>query len=78
MLFGLVPALQSSRADLNSSLKESNSRSGTGLHHNRTRALLVTTEMALALVLLVGAALLIRTFLAVRQVNPGFDARAMF
>ena len=75
ILFGLVPALQSSRADLNSSLKESNSRSGTGLHHNRTRALLVTTEMALALVLLVGAALLIRTFLAVRQVNPGFDAR---
>lgn len=75
ILFGLVPALQSSRADLNSSLKESNSRSGTGLHHNRTRALLVTAEMALALVLLVGAALLIRTFLAVRQVNPGFDAR---
>jgi putative ABC transport system permease protein len=75
ILFGLLPALQSSRADLNSSLKESNCRSGTGLHHNRTRALLVTTEMALALVLLVGAALLIRTFLTVRQVNPGFDAR---
>lgn len=75
ILFGLVPALQSSRADLNSSLKEGNSRSGTGLHHNRTRALPVTTEMALALVLLVGAAVLIRTFLAVRQVNPGFDAR---
>jgi predicted permease len=74
ILFGLVPALQSSRADLNSALKESSSRSGTGLRHNRTRALLVTTEMALALVLLVGAALLIRTFLAIRQVNPGFDA----
>ena len=75
ILFGLVPALQSSRADLNNTLKESSNRSGTGLRHNRTRAVLVTTEMALALVLLVGAALLIRTFLAIRQVNPGFDAR---
>jgi predicted permease len=75
ILFGLVPALQSSRADLNSTLKESGHRSGTGLRHNRTRALLVTTEMALALVLLVGAALLIRTSVAIRHVNPGFDAR---
>jgi len=74
IVFGLVPALQSSRTDLNSSLKESSSRSGTGLRHNRTRAVLVTTEIALALVLLVGATLLIRTFLALRQVNPGFDA----
>jgi putative ABC transport system permease protein len=74
VLFGLVPALQSSRTDLNSSLKETSSRSGTGLRHNRTRAVLVTTEIALALVLLVGAALLIRTFVAIRQVNPGFDA----
>jgi len=74
ILFGLVPALQSSRADLNSTLKESSNRSGTGLRHNKTRALLVTTEMALAVVLLVGAALLIRTFIAIREVNPGFDA----
>jgi putative ABC transport system permease protein len=75
VLFGLLPALQSSRTDLNVTLKESSSRSGTGLHHNRTRSLLVTTEIALALVLLVGAALLIRTFIALHQVNPGFDAR---
>jgi putative ABC transport system permease protein len=74
ILFGLVPALQSSRADLNSAIKEASNRSGTGLRHNKTRALLVTTEMALALVLLVGATLLIRTFVAIRQVNPGFDA----
>ena len=74
ILFGLVPALQSSRADLSSALKESGNRSGRGLRNNRTRALLVTTEMALALVLLIGAALLIRTFIAIRQVNPGFDA----
>ncbi|HXA64260.1 MAG TPA: ABC transporter permease [Bryobacteraceae bacterium] len=77
ILFGLVPALQSSRADLNSTLKESSNRSGTGLRHNKTRALLVITEMALALVLLIGAALLIRTFVAIRQVNPGFDARGV-
>ncbi len=74
ILFGLVPALQSSRADLSSTLKESSNRSGRGLRHNKTRALLVTIEMALALVLLIGAALLIRTFIAIRQVNPGFDA----
>jgi predicted permease len=74
ILFGLVPALQSSRADLSSALKESSNRSGTGLRHNQTRALLVTAEMALAVVLSIGAALLIRSFLAIRQVNPGFDA----
>jgi len=75
ILFGLWPALQTSRVDLSSTLKESSNRSGTGLRHNKTRALLVTTEIALALVLLVGAALLIRTFIAIRHVNPGFDAR---
>ena len=74
LLFGLVPALQSSRADLSSTLKESSSRSGTGLRNNKTRALLVTTEMALAVVLLIGAALLIRSFIAIREVNPGFDS----
>jgi putative ABC transport system permease protein len=73
ILFGLVPALESSRADLSSTLKESSDRS-TGYAHNQTRALLVTAEMALAVVLLIGAALLIRNFLAIRQVNPGFDA----
>lgn len=74
IVFGLIPALQSSRADLNSTIKESSNRGSTGLRHHKTRALLVTTEMALALVLLVGAALLIRTFVAIREVNPGFDA----
>src|SRR4051812_27897193 len=65
--------MQSSRADLSSALKDGANRSGTGLRHNRTRALLVTIEVALAMVLLIGAALLIRTFIAIRQVNPGFD-----
>ena len=74
VLFGLVPALQSSHVDLSSALKESSNRSTTGSRHNQARAALVMTEMAVAVVLLIGAALLIRSFLAIRQVNPGFDA----
>jgi predicted permease len=74
LVFGMVPALQSSRIDLNTTIKESSSRSGSGFRHNKARALLVVTEMGLALVLLVGAALFIRTFLAMRAVDPGFDA----
>jgi putative ABC transport system permease protein len=74
VLFGLIPALDVSRADLSATLKEGGGQSGTGLRENKTRAALVIGEMALALVLLIGAALLIRTFLALRSVNPGFDA----
>jgi putative ABC transport system permease protein len=74
LVFGLVPALQSSRIDLNTTIKESSGRSGSGFRQNKARALLVVTEMGLALVLLVGAALFIRTFLAMRAVDPGFDA----
>ena len=75
ILFGLFPAIGVSRTDLNSTLKESSNRSGTGLRHNKARSLLVISEVSLALVLLIGAALLIRTFLALRDVNPGFDPR---
>jgi putative ABC transport system permease protein len=73
IIFGLFPALQSSRTDLISTLKESGARSGVGLRQNKARSLLVVTEMALAIVLLVGAGLLIRTFSALHNVNPGFD-----
>jgi predicted permease len=73
MLFGLFPALSASRSDLNSTLKESSSRSGTGFRQSKTRSLLVIFEVLIALVLLVGSALLIRTFIALRGVNPGFD-----
>ena len=75
ILFGLFPAIGVSRPDINSTLKESSNRSGTGLRHNKARSLLVVSEVSLALVLLIGAALLIRTFLALREVNPGFDPR---
>jgi len=74
ILFGLFPALSASRTDLNSSLKESSNRSGTGFRQSKVRSLLVVSEVSLALVLLIGASLLIRTFVALRSVNPGFDS----
>ncbi|HUX28302.1 MAG TPA: ABC transporter permease [Terracidiphilus sp.] len=73
ILFGLFPALSASRTDLNSSLKESSNRSGTGFRQSKARSLLVISEVSLALVLLIGASLLIRTFVALRGVNPGFN-----
>ncbi len=73
VLFGLLPALHTSNPDLASTLKEGG-RSGTSRAHNRARSVLVVSEVALALVLLVGASLMIRTFIGLRTVNPGIDA----
>jgi predicted permease len=73
IVFGLIPALHVLRGDLNSALKEASGRSGSGARQNRTRAALVVSEVALALVLMVGAALLVRTAVALRSVVPGFD-----
>jgi predicted permease len=73
VLIGLIPALHGSRADLSAMLKESGGRTGSGFRHNKARSLLVVTEVALALILLVGSALLIRTSLALGTVNAGFD-----
>ena len=73
ILVGIIPAFQGSRTDLNTTIKESASRSGTGFHQNKSRSLLVILEVALALVLLVGSALLIRTSVALNAVDPGFD-----
>jgi putative ABC transport system permease protein len=75
MLFGLIPALDASDMDLGTTLKESSGRSAGGPGQNKVRSLLVVSEMALALVLLIGAALLIRTYLALRSVDPGFRSR---
>ncbi len=74
IVFGLFPALQISNPDLAGVLKEASGRSGTGRKQNRLRKTLVGAEMALALVLLVSAALLIRTFVGLSQANPGIDA----
>jgi len=77
IVFGLVPALRVSRADLNATLK-AGGRSGTdggGLHATRDklRGLLVTVEIALSLMLLVGAGLLVRSFARLQNVPPGFS-----
>jgi predicted permease len=73
ILFGLFPAVHVSRLDVNTSLKDTSGRAGTGRHQNRARGFLVVSEIALAVILLVGAALLIRTFAGLRTVDPGFD-----
>ena len=73
VLFGLFPALQSSRTDLSTTLKDSTGRSGATLRHNKARSTLVVVEVALALLLLVGSALLIRTLVNLRAVQPGYD-----
>jgi predicted permease len=75
VIFGLIPALQSSKTDLTTTLKESAGRSGTGFRQNKVRAVLVVAEVALALVLLIGSALLIRTAVALGRVDPGFDTK---
>ena len=75
ILFGLFPAFAASRTDLNTSLKESSGRAGTGFRQGKSRAVLVVSEVSLALVLLIGAVLLIRSFIALHDVGPGFDTR---
>jgi putative ABC transport system permease protein len=73
IVFGLFPALYALRRDLNSALKENGNHEGGGARHNRLRSCFVVAEMSLAVVLLIGAGLLIRSFVALREVKPGFD-----
>ncbi len=73
VLFGLTPALQSSRPDLNEALKEGSRGSTEGARRNRLRSVLVITEVALTLVLMVGAGLMLKSFYRLSQVNPGYD-----
>jgi putative ABC transport system permease protein len=75
IVFGLFPALQASRVDLNSILKDSGGRSGTGLRQTKVRAGLVVSETGLAVILLVGSALLIRSFVALYRVDRGFETK---
>jgi hypothetical protein len=73
VLFGALPALQLSRIDLNQRLKEGGKGSAGAGRRNLTRAL-VMTEVALAVIVLVGAGLLVRSFQKLLQVDPGFRA----
>jgi putative ABC transport system permease protein len=73
ILFGLVPALRISSVNPNLDLKESGRSGGTSLRSNRFRSALVSAEIALSLVLLIGAGLLVRSFSKMLQVNPGLD-----
>jgi predicted permease len=72
LLFGLAPALKISGAHLQSAMKESSGGIASGRSHERFRSALVVSEVALACVLLVGAGLLLRSFLRVLEVDPGF------
>src|SRR2546423_7436750 len=71
LLFGLAPAFQVSRTDVNAALKQE-SRGGTGGHRHPLRHLLLASEGALALVLLIGAGLLLKSFSRLNEVDPGF------
>ena len=75
ILFGLAPAISASRPNLVAALNESSSRSGVGFRTGKLRSALVISEMALALILVIGAALLIRTFMKLQAVDPGYDTR---
>jgi len=78
VLFGIFPALQASRPGLVDEIKEGGRTSSGGARGQRLRNALVVTEVALALVLLVGAGLMMRSFLNLNRVAPGFDAHGVF
>ncbi len=75
VLSGLFPAIQFARGDLALSMKESSGQAGAAREHHRTRRILASTEVAIAVALLCGAVLLIRSFAAMHGVTLGFDPR---
>jgi putative ABC transport system permease protein len=73
IVFGLAPALQLSKIDLNRSLKDTGKGTPGGMRGGRLRGALVITEMALALLLLIGSGLLMKSFILLQRVDPGFN-----
>ncbi|HVU17402.1 MAG TPA: ABC transporter permease [Candidatus Didemnitutus sp.] len=76
--FGIFPAIQATRLNLNETLKDGGRSPGDGSRRHRLRSALVVSEIAIALILLVGAGLLIRSFLRIQEVDPGFKAADAF
>jgi putative ABC transport system permease protein len=73
LLFGLAPAIQISKANLNEALKEGGRSGGAGAHRNYVRSLLVVAEVAISLLLLIGAGLLMKSFFNLQQADIGFN-----
>ncbi|HLY60819.1 MAG TPA: ABC transporter permease [Terriglobia bacterium] len=73
IIFGLVPALYSAKPDLNDALKDGNRASTTSIANRGIRNVLVVSEIAMALVLLIGSGVLMRSFIRLMNVDPGFD-----
>ncbi len=73
VLFGIAPALRTVKLSLSESLKEGG-RTGEGAQRNRTRSILVVCESAIAVILLIGAGLLVRSLIRLQNIHPGFDS----
>jgi putative ABC transport system permease protein len=77
LLFGLAPAIQMANSDLNDTLKETGRDSAAGRHGNRIRGFLIISEVAVSFLLLIGAGLLINSFIHLRHVDPGFRSEKL-
>lgn len=77
LVAGLVPALHAARANINEALKEGGRSATAGVHSRRLRGLLVVSEVALAVIALVGAGLFVRSFQTARSMDPGFNPRGV-
>ena len=78
LLFGLFPALQTSRPNLNETLKDSGQRGSQFGGRNRVGSLFIVSEIALSFILLAGAGLMIKSFLHLREIDPGFNSDNVF